>query len=213
MLYLLQGQAMFTTVILATAAFAISHSLLAALRVKGRLRQRFGDRAVEGLYRLLYNLISVVTLAPILLLVMSAPGVVVWDVQGPARWLLMSVQAVGVLGLLVSLLQIDSLRFAGISQAAAYFNGAPLPLPDETLQTGGIYRISRHPLYLFSLLALWPLPTMTESMLAFVMASTLYFVVGSILEEQKLEHLYGDIYRQYRAQVPWLLPIPIRRGG
>jgi hypothetical protein len=39
---------------------------------------------------------------------------------------------------------------------------------------------------------------------------TLYFVLGSRLEESKLIVYYGDIYRRYRERVPALLPLPWR---
>jgi len=37
---------------------------------------------------------------------------------------------------------------------------------------------------------------------------TLYFVLGSRLEEQKLIAFHGDVYRSYCAKVPSLLPLP-----
>jgi protein-S-isoprenylcysteine O-methyltransferase Ste14 len=64
----------------------------------------------------------------------------------------------------------------------------------------------RHPLYLFSLLAIWPSPIMTESLLAFNAAATLYFVVGSRLEEKRLIAAFGQTYLDYQRRVPWLIP-------
>jgi protein-S-isoprenylcysteine O-methyltransferase Ste14 len=37
---------------------------------------------------------------------------------------------------------------------------------------------------------------------------TLYFIVGSRLEEKKLLVYHGDIYRSYMARVPGLIPLP-----
>ena len=37
---------------------------------------------------------------------------------------------------------------------------------------------------------------------------TLYFVIGSRLEEQKLLRYHGEIYRRYRERVPGLIPLP-----
>lgn len=37
---------------------------------------------------------------------------------------------------------------------------------------------------------------------------TLYFVIGSRLEEQKLLTYHGDTYRRYMARVPGLIPLP-----
>ncbi|RME58991.1 MAG: isoprenylcysteine carboxylmethyltransferase family protein, partial [Caldilineae bacterium] len=36
--------------------------------------------------------------------------------------------------------------------------------------------------------------------------ATLYFYVGSIHEEHRLERVYGDAYRAYRRRTPRLIP-------
>jgi protein-S-isoprenylcysteine O-methyltransferase Ste14 len=123
-------------------------------------------------------------------------------------------QLAGVAGLAGALFVTDVFRFAGISQAIAYLSGEPLPLQSVPLQTKGMYAVVRHPLYLFSLLTIWPMPTLTLNTLLFNSGATLYFVVGSLIEERRLEKVYGDAYRSYRRQVPWPVPIPrLRRTG
>jgi hypothetical protein len=37
---------------------------------------------------------------------------------------------------------------------------------------------------------------------------TLYFFIGSRLEEKKLLVYHGDTYRRYMARVPGLIPLP-----
>jgi hypothetical protein len=37
---------------------------------------------------------------------------------------------------------------------------------------------------------------------------TLYFIVGSRLEEAKLLAYHGAVYRRYRERVPGLMPLP-----
>jgi protein-S-isoprenylcysteine O-methyltransferase Ste14 len=39
---------------------------------------------------------------------------------------------------------------------------------------------------------------------------TLYFILGSRLEERKLWARFGAAYREYMARVPGLLPLPWR---
>ena len=90
----------------------------------------------------------------------------------------------------------------------AYFSGGQLPLADEALQTDGLYGWVRHPLYFFSLLALWFSPTMTDALLMFNIAATLYFVFGSLIEEQRMVNAYGDIYKQYQQNTSWMIPLP-----
>lgn len=192
--------------LIAMLVFAIFHSLLAGQNIKQFFRQQFGERVYHGLYRLLYNMVATVSLLPVGLALVLQPGAVLWRVEGIGALGLLGIQAVGVIALLISLMQIDFGQFTGLSQLGAYLSGAPLPLPTEPLQTGGLYSLVRHPLYLFSLLVIWPSPIMTESLLAFNIAATLYFVVGSRLEEKRLVAIFGDTYLEYKRRVPWLIP-------
>lgn len=191
--------------------FSIVHSITADKRFKMAIARRFGQRLYEGFYRLGYNALSVVLLMPPALHLLSMSHVV-YRVPGWLAPVFVVLQAIGALGLLVSLLQIDVLRFAGLRQAIAYFRGTPLPLPKEPLQTGGIYGWVRHPLYFFSLLAIWFLPVMTATMLMFNAAATAYFLIGSRIEEHRMLAVYGDVYADYQRRVPWLLPIPRPRS-
>lgn len=193
-------------VLLTMLAYGAVHSLLAWRRVKSALKDRTGERAYHGLYRITYNIIATLTLAPIFALIIFRPGEIVWRI--PQGWLplLLIIQAVGLIGLFVSLLQIDLGQFSGLSQLLAYLNGDPLPLPREPLQTDGVYRLVRHPLYLFSLMVIWPIPTMTEAYLGFCIGSTIYFVAGSYMEERRLLKAFGARYIDYQKRVPWLFP-------
>lgn len=187
--------------------FGVVHSVLAGQNVKQSVARRVGEQRYEAFYRLAYNVVAALMLAPLAVLLVVAPGAVVWQVESPLLALVMNLlRLLGLAGLGVSLLQIDLGRFAGLSQVAAYLRGERLPLPDEPLQTGGVYALVRHPLYLFSLLVLWPAPTMTEALLAFNIGSTAYFLIGSVFEERRLLRSFGDAYQRYQADVPWMLP-------
>ncbi len=199
---------MFIASLLALLVFGIIHSLLAALGVKALARRAMGGRAFEGFYRLLYNLFSLITFAPVALLILAAPAEVLWRAPMPWAGIMLGVQAVAAVCLLIAVLQADPLRFAGISQALAYLRNDPLPLPAERLQVSGFYSLVRHPLYLFSLLALWPAPIMTDAYLGFLVGVTIYFVVGSRLEERRLAQDFGAAYTAYQRRVPWLIPWP-----
>ncbi len=47
---------------------------------------------------------------------------------------------------------------------------------------------------------------MTESLLGFDLGATIYFALGSILEDRKMARAFGDEYAAYRNAVPWLIP-------
>lgn len=200
-------------IILSTfAAFAGLHSLTAGRGLKERLAERFDRRFVEGWFRLAYNAASVLTLLPVLGLITSLPDRLLYSVGRPWSLIMRVMQVAGLVGLAGALFVTDVWRFAGLRQAAAYLQGEPLPLPREGLQTHGMYRLMRHPLYFFSLLALWPNPTLSVNGLWFNVAATVYFMVGSLIEERRLVRTYGDTYREYQQRVSWLLPLPRRRA-
>lgn len=195
-------------VIVLVLGFGLLHSLTADRRLKERVARWIGQRAYDGWYRLTYNVISVLLLAPALVTLVTMDSTILYRVPG---WLapgFLIVQLVGVVGLIVATLQIDFWRFAGVSQAIAYLRGDALPLPPEPLQTGGMYAWVRHPLYFFSLLAIWFVPVMTDGLLAFNLAATAYFLVGSLVEERRMLRAFGEEYASYQQHVPWIFPLP-----
>lgn len=189
--------------------FAALHSLTADHRVKAAFARLFGERVYHGWYRILYNLFAAVLLVPVSLLWLPG-GQVIWQVTGVLQVVFVCLSLVGLLGAGMSLLQIDSGQFAGIAQALAYVRGDELPLAVQPLTTGGLYRLVRHPLYFFSLLAMWFVPTMTTHLLAFNLMATLYFIIGSLIEERRMARAFGEEYAQYRKRVAWLVPLPRR---
>ena len=189
-------------------AYGAFHSLLATNSVKAFFLSLIGKRAYLGLYRLFYNAVATITFLPILAVIAVDRGDTIWQVDAPLSYFLFAIQILGLIGLTISLLQIDGMRFLGLKQAAAWLNGDKLPLIEEPLQLGGVYALVRHPLYLFSLMFIWPSATMTSALLGLNIAITVYFILGSLLEEQKLRQAFGPIYEQYQADVPWLIPFP-----
>jgi protein-S-isoprenylcysteine O-methyltransferase Ste14 len=198
-------------VLAALLLYGAIHSLTATTAWKGRVTGLLGERAFLGLYRVCYSFVSVLTLLPVLGLMASRPGRIVWSADLVTADVLFALRVIAGIGLALALLQIDALRFLGIKDAIAYVRGRPLPLPPERLATRGVYRLVRHPLYLFSLMALWSEPVMTESGLGFALGATIYFTLGSILEERKMIRAFGPAYLAYRETVPWLIPLVKRR--
>ena len=76
------------------------------------------------------------------------------------------------------------------------------------LQTGGLHRIIRHPLYFGTLLFIWGLFllfTYLNNLIACLVIS-LYTLIGAKLEEQKLQAEFGAAYEEYSKKVPMLIP-------
>ncbi|MDX1617131.1 MAG: isoprenylcysteine carboxylmethyltransferase family protein [Candidatus Promineifilaceae bacterium] len=199
-----------TDIVLFALAFALwsaVHSLTASLGFKALSRSLVGERLHRAFYRLIYNLFSLLTFAPVLLLAaVLLSDTLLWSVGPPFSGVFLAIQLLGGIGLAISLWQTGLWRFVGLRQAVDYFRGPKAAKDEPELETGGMYRLVRHPLYFFSLVLLWFNPVMTWQTFTFNVAASLYFWLGSILEERKLEARFGETYRDYRRRVPRLLP-------
>lgn len=184
----------------AMAAWAVFHSWLAALRTKQFARELFGKQ-IDRYYRLIFVGVAVLTLTPILGMIVFLPSKLIWRIPPPWLYLSAIVQCLALVGLIVTVFQTDLLSFTGLRQLAD-----PKAEERHALVTDGMYGMVRHPIYLFSILILWLFPYMTDLVLALVIASTLYFVIGTIPEERKMIETYGSTYLKYRGRVPRLIP-------
>jgi protein-S-isoprenylcysteine O-methyltransferase Ste14 len=182
------------------AAWAGVHSFLASLRVKRWARQAFGA-SIDRWYRAVYVLFALASFAPILLLVVILRDHTLYIVPVPWRWLMMLVQLVGAAGAATAILQTGAFRFVGLAQVLA-------ARPEESgpLQVRGFYCYVRHPSYFFSLIVIWLTPLMTVNLLALYALFTVYFYVGSMLEESRLVAEFGEAYKEYQRHVPRLIP-------
>ncbi|MBE7551989.1 MAG: isoprenylcysteine carboxylmethyltransferase family protein [Anaerolineales bacterium] len=185
-------------------AYAVLHSLLAALPVKNWAQRVFGA-GVERWYRLVYNIIGGITLLPLFPLLAWLPTQTLYIVPAPWRWLMVGGQLLALAGLAVALLQTGLFHFLGLAQVVA-----ERPAESGTLNLGGFYGWVRHPLYFFSLMFLWLTPIMTSNLLTAYFLFTLYFYLGSFFEERRLIAEFGSAYRDYQQRVPRLIPIRFR---
>lgn len=197
--------------LVALLVWAIVHSLTAGASTKEWYRQTFGERAYQGTFRLAYNVLSGLTLLPILYLLLTrVPDRLLWSVPMPYRLINYVVLLAGAAGFLVALWQTDIWRFVGLRQMARYVAGEADPeLPPPFIATG-VYRFVRHPLYFFSMLFLWANPVMSLTAFIITLWVTLYFYIGSYYEERRLLAEFGEAYRQYQIRVPRMIPLPFR---
>jgi protein-S-isoprenylcysteine O-methyltransferase Ste14 len=79
-------------------------------------------------------------------------------------------------------------------------------LPPKKLKTDGFYRHVRHPLYTLGFIIIWLFPWMTANWQALIASTTIYLVVGALLEERKMLQQFGEEYAQYKARTPMLMP-------
>jgi protein-S-isoprenylcysteine O-methyltransferase Ste14 len=185
-------------------AYFFLHSLLASLAVKRWAAQHF-PRMFPG-YRLFFNTMAVLLVLPPLGLALAFRGNPLWRWSGPWLWVALGIQAAAVLGFLWSLRWYDGSEFLGLRQ----WRGRVTRIEDqEHMHISPLHRYVRHPWYSLGLLLVWT-RDMDPAFLTSAVLITLYFVVGSRLEERKLLVYHGEAYRAYRARVPALVPLPWR---
>ncbi len=188
----------FLIALLLVMGFGGLHSLLASMPAKEKARRLLGPGA-DRLYRLIFNIISVLTLIPVLAIIGMHPGPVLYRLTGPMAGLAVAGQAVSLLLFLVSFFQSRPFLFLGLRQLGNTAN-------PSSLQTSGAYGIVRHPLYTTGLSLVWLTPVMTAGILGFHIGATLYILIGSELEERRLIAEFNGEYRRYQSRVARFIP-------
>jgi protein-S-isoprenylcysteine O-methyltransferase Ste14 len=184
-------------VILAASLFGLQHSGISALRVKGKLIDRWGK---EG-YARIFNTTSILTLL-IAFLSMNF-----WD------WIYFLTQPTLIQPVLFILGLLSGLGGVVMSMMASRVISVSTVADMRTdrkaeLVTDGIYSRVRHPLYLatvlmFSALALiYPFPIV----IVFSLSMILYTMIGAYFEERKLVKHYGDEYLEYKKTAGFIIP-------
>jgi protein-S-isoprenylcysteine O-methyltransferase Ste14 len=190
----------FWLILLSVLVYGLVHSLLASLEIKAHLRQRLST-SINRWYRIAYNIIAVVTFAPILFLLVFLPGKVIYTIPSP--WLILTslIQISAIIVLLIGLRQTGMASFLGLRE---------LLIPEDRSQAnlviGGLYHYVRHPLYTAGLLFIWLSPYMTWNLLAVDLGLTIYIFIGAYFEERKLLVQYGEAYAEYLRRTPMLVP-------
>jgi protein-S-isoprenylcysteine O-methyltransferase Ste14 len=186
--------------VIAVLLWGLIHSLLAGRGAKALATRLMGPLA-DRLYRLLYNVFAAFSFVPVLVLAARADSGVLYSIPWPWSGLMVAGQILAVVVLVVAFLQTDAWEFLGLRQLGALGEDEPLKL-----FTGGFYRYVRHPLYAAGLAFIWLMPYMTASILIINAALTVYVVVGALFEEAKLRRTFGQVYADYAAVTPMLIP-------
>ncbi|MBT8439166.1 MAG: hypothetical protein HKP55_03495 [Gammaproteobacteria bacterium] len=182
--------------------YFLLHSLLASLELKS-----FVVRHMPSLmpaYRLAYNLIALLLVLIPLWLTFAKASDYLWQWQGLSWWIANMLAILAIAGFFWSLKYYDGQEFLGIKQLKTDARSIE---DQESFRLSPLHRFVRHPWYFLGLVLIWS-REMTPYMLTSAMMMTMYFWIGSRLEEKKLLRYYGERYRLYSEKVAGLLPLP-----
>jgi protein-S-isoprenylcysteine O-methyltransferase Ste14 len=194
------GQAVAVNVAL-LGVFAVQHSVMARQGFK-RWWTRFVPPSIE---RSTYVWLSSAALLVLYWQWRTMPTVI-WDVRQPAgRVVVWAVFWLGWAIVFASTFMINHFELFGLRQVYLAWRGKPYT--DLGFRSHLLYRLVRHPLMLGFLIAFWAAPTMTAGHLLFSVGTTGYILIALQIEERGLVAALGDQYRNYRRDVPMLLPL------
>lgn len=186
------------------AVYFALHSLLASPMMK-----RWVDAHLPGLrrsYRLLYNGLAGLFLIPPVWLTLSLEGPWLWRWTGIGFWIGNGLAVAALIGFAHSSRAYEMGEFLGLRQ---WKEGSKTAQDQGELQLSDWHRYVRHPWYFLGLVVLWT-RDMNAAILTSALCITLYLILGSRWEEEKLLLRYGPVYERYRQRVPGLIPRPGR---
>jgi len=184
------------------SAWCALHSFMISQGVISVLKKRFGDR--YRFYRIVFNLVSVLTLIPVLIYSGSLRGDPFFTWSGawrPVQFFL----ALGAMALFFAGGRHYDLRqFLGIRQVMEHEWKRGLT---ETggMDTSGILGVIRHPWYTAAILIIWARP-LDMAVLVTNVVLTAYLIIGPVLEEKRLVDEFGKEYQEYQQRVPMFFP-------
>lgn len=180
--------------------YFVVHSWLANESFKQSVIRRF-DLNVQK-YRLIYVTAATLLLLPPLWFTFRYGSALLWKWDGALLWLMNSLAAIAIAGFIFSMKFYDGMAFLGLKPFAT-------ENAEQAFILSPLHRFVRHPWYFFALLLIWT-RDMTVAWFISCLLITLYFIIGSRLEEQKMIYYFGDVYQRYQKKVPALFPLPWR---
>lgn len=183
-------------------AYFILHSGLATNKIKEKIR-RFSQKLFSW-YRLIYTLIALITLVPVAWYHIQIQDTYLYEFPAMFKGLSVIIAMVGLILMIQSFKQYDMNEFLGFS----VHHNKNQSSKEKHLNTTGLFSVVRHPIYFGLLIFLtgFLLYSFTIANLISYVLILIYLILGTLLEEKKLEKEFGWQYRKYQKEVPMLFP-------
>ena len=190
----MQDSTAYVMLFLAWAVYFFLHSYLASESFKSFAKMSFklGDRS----QRLLYNGVSTVGLLALLY----------FNGWIKSYYLLQLSQGLKITSMLLTASGVLILRACFKNYSMSSFLG--LKEEEEKLHITGILSLVRHPIYSGTILITLGFFLFDPRLSTMISCSSIfiYLIIGIRLEERKLEKKFGQAYKDYKSQVPMLIP-------
>lgn len=179
--------------------YFVLHSVLAADTVKAWFAQKMGT--TFRYYRIGYNFVAVVTLLPPLAWQSTRSPILLWQSNAITVFIAIGLIAAGLVTGYLAMKNYSVGEFSGLSYLQEQKS-------THRLVTTGLNHYVRHPLYSASLLLIsgYLLYSGTDIALGLFGIVLAYLLIGSWLEERKLEATFGQPYQLYKKRVKRLIP-------
>ena len=182
---------------LLVAFFGMMHSFLAASKIKSLIP------ISDTWYRLSYVSFSSIIFAVILWRIRelaSSSSEFLFGIPLLIRLIILVLSFLGGIIVLLSLLHVDLLVFFGLK-----------PMHEDKLITKGLYRCSRHPMYVGTVLFLIPgsIAMLNLIYLWSAVWLSVYTLLGALHEERRLEKDFPE-YKEYREETVFLIPLSLK---
>ena len=184
--------------------FVALHSLLADFRVKDWFKIKLGS--AFRFYRIAYNLLFLFLLVNIICsLRLVQQNDYLFQPTTAIHIMAIAIVVIGVVLMIISFSSFDISEFFGFS----YLSNTHQVY--EKLRIKGPYKYVRHPLYFATFVLFAGLFLLQPSLLnmGIVIFLYAYTYLGALLEEKKLEKIFGQDYTDYKKKVKMIIPFII----
>jgi len=175
--------------------FAVGHSILLHPSTKRKLAKRIPS----AMYGVFFCAVTCLSLWATMLL-WKTSSFYVWDLRGGKGWLIHTMVIISWIALFYSISLTGFGYQTGWTTWWAWFRNRRLA--PRGFVSHGAYQFFRHPIYLSFMGLIWFNPQMSVDRFVLAIVWTIYIFIGSELKDRRLEFYLGDVYRNYRSQIP-----------